>query len=250
MKCWMIGAIAAITAISGAGALRLAAQDVELRSPDTGIIPRADRESLDKLDYSFQQRFQTIDGINFGLSRIPTMPEHNEFRTVRAQTPEEKQAVAHLTGQDRQALFMVAGLRAVTFQPRVPASKAGAPSIEPKQGNPLPHAYPIDAPDSPFNRVITQPIWLAGKPGALAPPKQSDLMDGVKASFAAFATKDRHEFTAGEWRVLARPVRIGKSGCLKCHQQGPSGESLHNGDVVGAALYLLGTPPARAASAQ
>lgn len=254
MKCWMIGAIAAVVAVSGAGALRLAAQErsrnVEVRSPHSGIIPRADRESLDKLDYSFQQRFQTIDGINFGLSRIPTMPEHNEFRTVRAETAEEKRAVAQLAGRNRQALFMVAGLRAVTFRGRPTASSAVAQSAAPAKGSQQPRAYAIDAPDSPYNRVITHPIWLSGKPGALAPPKQSELLDGVKASFTAFAKSDSHAFTAGEWRVLARPVRIGKAGCLKCHQQAPGGEKLHNGDVVGAALYLLGTAPGRADSPQ
>ena len=253
MKCWMIGAIVAIAAISGVSALRLAAQersrDVEIRSPDTEIIPRADRESLDKLDYSFQQRFQTIDGINFGLSRIPTTPEHNEFRTVRAQTPEEKQAVAHLTAQNRGALFMVAGLRAVTFQLRSTATTAAVPQAQQGPRPQIESSQPAAVLESPFDRVITRPVWLSGMPGSQTPPTQAELLAGVKESFAAFAKHDSHAFTAGEWRVLARPVRIGKSGCLKCHQQGPSGEKLHHGDVVGAALYLLASAPTPAASA-
>jgi hypothetical protein len=63
---------------------------------------------------------------------------------------------------------------------------------------------------------------------------------------AAFADAESHEFVAGGWKFIARPVRASDMSCLNCHReeysatfsmQNPSGTPLRIGDPLGVLLY-------------
>jgi len=180
-----------------------------------------ERGAVDALDHSFQYRFATIDGRLFGISRIPRVPEHQELARLKAETADEKAAVADLQRGGWDGAFWVAGQRASIL----------AKSYETKKDQPLNERW--------TERVISKPIVLTGAPPRAALPSAAALLPYVGRSFAAFEKADSYEFTTGAWQVSARPLRASTAACLKCHQQDESGRKLQLGDVIGVAMYGL-----------
>src|SRR5262245_46268743 len=75
------------------------------------------------------------------------------------------------------------------------------------------------------------------------PPDAASISNEARLAFAAFERKEPYyDFEAGDWNVVARPVRADDT-CLKCHWSNgdhwPTGgrSDLRVGDVLGVALY-------------
>lgn len=109
MKGWIVG-VAATGSVAAMGLL--AAQ-----------MDPVDRAICD-LDGQFQKRFASVQDAFFGARRIPSTPEHGEFESLKPTTPVEKAAVARLRSAGRDALFMVAGTRALAVQRYAAESRA------------------------------------------------------------------------------------------------------------------------------
>jgi hypothetical protein len=82
-------------------------------------------------------------------------------------------------------------------------------------------------------------------PGARVPtPAAESLADEFRRAFASFDRRARHDdFIAGDWRVVARPVRAADGSCLQCHRRdgvnwpARNTSDLQVGDVLGVVMY-------------
>jgi hypothetical protein len=88
---------------------------------------------------------------------------------------------------------------------------------------------------------IKGPIYMTH--GRSSPDARS-VWSEARRTFAAFERKEPYyDFEAGDWNVMARPVRAADDTCLKCHWSNGDhgltngGSDLRVGDVLGVALY-------------
>lgn len=194
------------------------------REPNLGTV-----NTLDRL---IQERFETLDMVNFGISRIASTPEHSEFRRLRPETPAEREVVRELEKEGLEALFLVAGRRAIQ------AAKSLAPERKPAaadNSHPSLHHFSL--------RAVSRPIRLTA--GSTPAPDPRQVLPHAAAAFQRFERAGSHEFRVGSWDVVARPLRATRKECLSCHQKDESGRPLGLGDALGVAMYAFarGTEP-------
>jgi hypothetical protein len=176
--------------------------------------PESTRGAIRALDAAIQQRFTKVDG-TFGFTRI--MPRG----TARDFVPESDAELSSLSRVDDAQLRVVLYL-------------AGRRLLNPSADQPLfsRRQDPIKGPAriTPGTRVTM--------------PTAESLADDSRRAFAAFDRHEpHHEFIAGDWNVVARPVRAAHGTCLQCHRRDginwPARETsdLQVGDVLGVVLY-------------
>ena len=182
--------------------------------------PREERDSesasgaIQALDAAIQQRFTKVD-VTFGFTRVMPRGTAHDF------VPESDAELSSLGRLDD------AHLRVVLYL-------AGRHLLNPSADQPL--FYRRQDP-------IKGPARLT--PGArVTMPTAESLADESRRAFAAF---DRHEphydFVAGDWNVVARPVRAANGTCLQCHRSdgvnwpARNTSDLHVGDVLGVVIY-------------
>ncbi|HEY0170261.1 MAG TPA: hypothetical protein VGB98_04355 [Pyrinomonadaceae bacterium] len=166
---------------------------VSQSQPSAVAVMSGEREPhpLDALDRAVQKRFHNV--IGFGMARIASE------RRFEPTTEEEKEAVAALRREGYSVGLYLAGrgvLAEVPVEKRVALNSFGG--------------WP--------GRAIAGPIYVSSSslkslPGAVP------LWDGTRRALESFASGGgRHEFTAGLWRVEARPVRASAESCIECHR--------------------------------
>jgi hypothetical protein len=185
-----------------------------------GASPReeGDRESasgaIQALDAAIQQRFTKVDG-TFGFTRVMPRGTAHDF------VPESDAELSSLSRLDDAHL-------------RVALYLAGRRLLSPSADQPL------------FSRrqdPIKGPARLT--PGArVRMPTAESLADEFRRAFAAFDRHEPHdESVAGDWTIVARPVRAANGTCLQCHRSdgvnwpARNTSDLHVGDVLGVVIY-------------
>jgi hypothetical protein len=219
---------AALAAV--APAPRAPAQSAPAQSRPQAGPPAREPHPLDALDRAVQKRFHNV--IGFGMARIASE------RKFEPTTVEEKEAVAGLRREGYAVGLYLAGRGVLAETPvenRVALNSFGG--------------WP--------GRAIAGPIYVSssaakGLPGAVP------LWDGTRRAMQSFAEGgERYDFSAGTWRVEARPVRASAESCLDCHRartpfevkplpanggapapaEAPKVADLKVGDPVGVLLY-------------
>lgn len=212
----MLTAISAL--VFGAGVPRAGSQS----RPATATTPAPAPHTLDALDRAVQKRFHNV--IGFGMARIATE------RRFEPTTVEEKEAVRALKREGYAVGLYLAGRGVLADEPvenRVAWNRFGGGA----------------------GRAISGPIYVSSSslkslPGAVP------LWDETRRALESFASGgERHEFTAGPWRVEARPVRASAESCLECHRtraefepktlpaEAKKSADLKVGDPLGVLLY-------------
>lgn len=200
------------------------------QSRPSAVSQAREPHPLDALDRAVQKCFHNV--IGFGMARIASE------RRFEPTTEEEKEAVAALRrGGYSVGLYLVGrGILAETpVERRVALNRFGG--------------WPGRAISGP---IYVSPSSMKSLPGAVP------LWDETRRALESFASGgERHEFTAGRWRVEARPVRASAESCIECHRaragfevkplpaaggapaaaEAPKGADLKVGDPLGVLLY-------------
>ncbi|MET0623312.1 MAG: hypothetical protein ABW250_10060 [Pyrinomonadaceae bacterium] len=176
---------------------------------------------LDALDRAVQKRFHNV--IGFGMARIASE------RHFEPTTEEEKAAVAALKREGYRVGLYLAGRGVLYDEPvenRVAWNRFGGGA----------------------GRAISGPIYVSSS-SVKSLPGAVPLWDETRRALESFAAgRERHEFTAGLWRVEARAVRASAESCLECHRTRAEFEpkllptatkaaDLKVGDPLGVLLY-------------
>jgi hypothetical protein len=194
--------------------------------PEAGLVNTIDR--------TFQSRFEKIDGMMLGLSRIPTTPEHRELILFTPENDEDKRLTTTLKESGWEAAFFVAGRNAL--------HQAATLALLRKKNPNDPRLSQGEVVDSfVHRRSVSKPVRMT-KPvaGTAALPSQIALIPRVSDAFQAFAAKKAsYEFEDAGWKFTARPIPASKTACLKCHKTDESGKALKVGDPLGVAFYAF-----------
>jgi hypothetical protein len=197
--------------------------------------PKPEGGTVNTLDRVCQERFETIDWKNFGISRIPVLdtPQHFGLRNLKPSTDAEKGVVADLKTGNWDAVLMVAG-RSARDAARL---TKGRPAADLAVQQAVAEKMPVGSRWT--GRVISKPVVLTGDVTGAALPDQGQLVPKVAEAFNAFRKQGSYEFRSGEWFVVARPIRAEKKECLSCHRADQDGTKINLGDPVGVALYAF-----------
>ncbi len=183
----------------------------------SGSPDRPESGLINTLDRCFQERFEAIDEKQFGLARIPTTPQHGEFRRFQPSTPAEKHAVGDLSRQGWDAVFMVASQHGLAAHRR--AQRAGATRV---------------------GKPVSPPILLSTGESPSPGPTATALQDLQDATIADISRADRALSSVSSvsgWTLIKRAIPASKAECLRCHQTDPNGKRVRLGDALGLAIY-------------
>jgi hypothetical protein len=183
-------------------------------SPPEGRDRESARGAIQALDAAIQQRFTKVDG-TFGFTRVMPRGTAHDF------VPESDAELSSLSRLEDAHLHVVLYL-------------AGRRLLSPSADQPL------------FYRrqdSIRGPARIT--PGArVTMPTAESLAEEFRRAFAAFDQHEPHyESVAGDWNLVARPVRAANGTCLQCHRSDginwPARDTsdLHVGDVLGVVMY-------------
>lgn len=223
---WTIGVSCGLLAL-GAFCAQAGSGEESSASGNKATLAEPDTVLVDRLDYTFQHRFQSTEGNIFGLSRIPVTPDHRLVVHWKPGEKLEKEVAEDLRRGGWSGAFLLAKPWVMAAVDKDALSKAVVSG----------HASVDDAPSS-GRRGISRPIILSeGEVGAPL-PSQRQVTAGLKGATAAFSKGDRHDFDAGKWRVLSRPIRATQD-CLDCHQRLTGDKALAVGSVLGVAMYAF-----------
>jgi hypothetical protein len=192
-----------------------------------GVVRAGDAKQadglVDRLDYVFQQRFQTTDGEIFGISRIPVTPEHRRVVHWKPDQEMEKKVESDLKERGLAAAYLLAR----------PKTARAMLTLTPEQLQKPPYAA------IPTGRNgISRPIVLSTGDTPVALPTQSELLKGIDQAETAFKDGDHSEFGVRDWKIIARPVRA-TADCIKCHERMRGDKNLKVGAVLGVAMYAF-----------
>jgi hypothetical protein len=178
---------------------------------------------VDRLDYVFQQRFQTTDGEIFGISRIPVTPEHRRVVHWKPDQDLEKKVAMDLKTRGLAAAYLLAR----------PNTAHAMLTLTPEQLQKPPYsAVPTG------RNGISRPIVLSAGDTPVPLPTQLELLKGIDQAESAFKDGDQSEFGVRDWRIIARPVRA-TADCIKCHERMRGDKNLKVGAVLGVAMYAF-----------
>ena len=205
-------------------------------------------ELVERLDRAFQYRFATVNQNIFGISRIPTVPQHPELRVLKLDTPEETAVVQGLKELGWDGAFMVVSAvalqsltRAHKLPPRASSEQAAARAAAPTGSAPRSRER---HPAGLVRRVVSAPLYLTEpKPSAPLPAEDLLLPRLLKADPDPRRIGAR-QFTIGGWVFDVRPIPAGKTQCLSCHKRNIDGSLMKLGDPLGLALYAFHKAPA------
>jgi len=174
------------------------------------------------LDDCIQQRFLDVDK-GFGFSRV-IRPGSTPHR-FKAENAKELTIVEYLTRARLDVVLYLAGRRIVE-------AKLNSEDV-----------------DSIAGSLIKGPVSItpANKQNKGLPlPKQ--LLSHSPEAMHVFQGSGKYDFSLGEWKFIARPVRASDATCLNCHQRngttlfstgriGQESKSLQIGDPLGLLVY-------------
>ena len=193
--------IAAISTVS-----MLAAAFVAPSAATTSGGQEAERAAIVAFDQCIQERFKDVDE-GFGYRRIARIGETPH--RFNAENASELSAVRELQRARMRVMLYLAGRRVLGPKPEASAG----PAV--------------------FSRIIKGPALVTPTDAGASTPAPGDLWDASRSAMLAFANTDLYEFTSGDWKFVARPVRATDTMCLKCH----AGSSLRVGDPLGVVMY-------------
>src|SRR6185295_4416494 len=174
------------------------------------------------LDDCVQQRFLDVDK-GFGFSRV-IRPGETPHR-FKAENAKELTIVEYLTSARLDVVLYLAGRRIV--EAKLNSEDA----------------------DSIAGSLIKGPVSITpgNKPNTGLPlPKQ--LLSHSQEAMHVFQGSGKYDFSLGEWKFIARPVRVSGTSCLNCHKRngttlfsrgkiGEDSKSLKIGDPLGLLVY-------------
>jgi hypothetical protein len=170
------------------------------------------------LDAAIQKRFEKVDG-TFGIRRI--IPPAYTAHGFAPENAAEISSLRELEDAQLRVVFYLAGRGVLESQ----AEERRARVLE----------------------TIKGPAYITRGLSSRLPDAASMSIEARRA-FAAFERKEPYyDFEAGDWNVVARPVRAAEDTCLNCHwstgDHGLTGgrSGLRVGDVLGVALYAYQT---------
>jgi hypothetical protein len=170
-----------------------------------------------------QKRFKdTAKG--FGYRRIATVGDSPH--SFRPENEEEMRAIEQLRKASLEVTLYLSGRRVLGARPEGDLWKRFAK-----------------------NR-IKGPLHIAGEQASEDLFDRAELWHQSRKAMAAFKRSNHYDFSIGDWKFSARPVRALDQSCLKCHRQESANyldlltarserknESLKVGDPLGVILY-------------
>ena len=97
---------------------------------------------------------------------------------------------------------------------------------------------------STHHQSLSEPIRIATDlTGKEKIPELPKLRAGIQQSIFALKAAPSHTFRAGDWEIVARPIRASAQKCLSCHQD-ERGRPARLNDTLGVALYATRQSPA------
>ncbi len=202
--------------------------------------PASKSQFIDALDDCIQQRFKDIDQ-SFGFRRI--MRAGDTPHRFKPENAKELATVSELNTKGMNvALYLTS--RSVLgdkpddmewIQDRLASTGQGGTRTSVGSGRGF------------SRKVIKGPVLISAKDKDDL-PMPSELWEQSRKAIKAFATKDSFEFSHGNWKFTARPVRASETSCLKCHVSDSTRIIAHNpkdekikplkiGDPLGIVLY-------------
>lgn len=103
--------------------------------------------------------------------------------------------------------------------------------------------------DSIAGNLIKGPVFITASDKQIAGlPTPKQLWNHGQEAMQVFQGSGKYDFSLGEWKFIARPVRASDTTCLKCHQRngtnlfsrgniGQESKSLQIGDPIGLLVY-------------
>jgi len=201
--------IAVLFVLPGAVAWRTGLIAAATGGPD----PTRPAQLIAALDACIQERFKEINE-RFGMSRVIRIGE-----TPHVFRPEQASELAAVTALQQ------ANLRVVLY---LAGRRVNAPKPDTSGWREIDAWRLIKGPVAITASPATPGIVTSSQP----PPPPLELWDDSRRAFQAFATSESHEFDAGRWRFVAKPVRASDTTCLGCH-----GPTVRLGDPLGVVLY-------------
>jgi hypothetical protein len=192
-------------------------------------LVQADMPSIERFDNVIQQRFLNSPG--FGGARIaPRTPQPLRSNHVGGFTPRDE--------AERSILNKFAGWDVGIYlfgRWTMPDEKAKTKKFKMR-----------------YRAIQPIPVTPGRKEGDF--PKAKKIADEVKNAFFAFqsvseADQKPYEFSRGDWRYIATPVRVANQSCIQCHTDYVATERRADGrfsfrkktvgDVNGILVYAL-----------
>ena len=182
----------------------------------------SEADLIDALDDCIQQRFLDVDkGLGFSRVIRPGSTPHR----FKAENAKELTIVEYLTRARLDVVLYLAGRRIVE-------AKLNSEDIDSIAGSLIKGPVSITASDKDITGLPT--------------PKQ--LWDRGQEAMHVFQGSRTYDFSLGEWKFIARPVRASDTTCLSCHQRngttlfsmgkiGQESKSLQIGDPLGLLVY-------------
>jgi hypothetical protein len=170
-----------------------------------------------------QKRFKDTDR-GFGYRRIATVGDSPH--SFRPENKEETHAIEQLKRASLEVTLYLSGRRVLGAKPEGDVWKRFAKNL------------------------IKGPLHIAGEQEGEDLFDRAELWHQGRRAMLAFKRSNHYEFSIGDWKFSARPVRAIDQSCLKCHTQGSANyldlltergerknESLKVGDPLGVILY-------------
>ena len=206
-----------------------------LNTPSTASsmqMPDSESHIIDALDDCIQQRFKDIDQ-SFGFRRIIRAGD-----TPHRFKPENAKELASLQALNSRKKDVALYLTSRSVYGDKP---------DDKEWNQGASETPIRSGRGYSRKIIKGPVLISAKEKDDL-PLPSELWEQSRNAILAFATKDSFEFSHGNWKFTARPVRASEQSCLKCHVSDSTRITAHNetgeklkvlkiGDPLGVILY-------------
>lgn len=198
-------------------------------------------QAIDALDDCIQQRFKEIDK-TFGLRRI--MRAGDTPHRFKPENAREISSVNDLNSRKLDVALYLTSRSVLGEKPeegeweqnRLVSTSKGVTSTAIGSGT----GY--------SRRIIKGPVLISAKDKNDL-PAPVELWEQSKKAMQAFANRDSFEFTLGDWKFTARPVRASEQSCLQCHsvesnavlarKPGDKPLVLKIGDPLGVVLYAF-----------
>ena len=208
----------------------------------------ASRTLIDRLDAYIRERFRTAEGV-FGMNRVAVGP-HDVWTLMPG--PEPKAITAAFEQSGVRTYFRTVALKRGVYTwgtPVIPAYEATTRLDVPvrfatrkhadsaMRNNPGTYRNLREVDPSTHHQSLSGPIRIATDlTGKEEIPDLPKLREGIQRSIFVLKAGRSHTFRAGDWEVVARPIRATAQKCLSCHQD-ERGRPARLNDTLGLALY-------------
>jgi hypothetical protein len=170
-----------------------------------------------------QKRFKDTDR-GFGYRRIANIGDSPH--SFRPENQEETHAIEQLKKSSIEVTLYLSGRRVLGARPEGDLWKRLAKNL------------------------IKGPLRIAGEQSGEDQFDRAELWDQSRKAMLSFKRSNHYDFSIGDWKFSARPVRAIDRACLKCHTEGSANyldlltahadrknEPLKVGDPLGVILY-------------